>query len=381
MKFVIDDKIPYIRGVFEPFGEVIYLPGKETTPEIVKDADGLITRTRTICNERLLKGSSVRYIATATIGFDHLDLQYCEQAGIQWSNAPGCNSGSVQQYIASVLMILAKNNNWNLREKTIGIVGVGHVGSGVERLCRLLGMRILLNDPPRARTEGSKNFVSLQTICEEADLISFHVPLNKSGIDKTFHMVDARFIEQLNQKPILLNTCRGEVFDTQVIKKALSERIIRGTVIDCWEHEPGIDKELVTASELISPHIAGYSKDGKANGTTASVRAISRFFHLGIDNWEASGVGVPDQTIIELDGFNVEEQELLAKAIIFTYDIRQDDQRLRNRLNDFEQLRGNYPLRREFPVYTIKGKNLSKDVTDKFKQLGFQIAQPDDKIN
>src|ERR1035437_4533281 len=155
MKIIIDDKIPYIRGVFEDVAEVLYLPGSKTTPEIVKDADAIITRTRTSCNEKLLGGSTVKFIATATIGYDHIDTDYCEKAGIKWTNAPGCNSKSVDQYIASALMVLAERHHLKLKDLCIGIVGVGNVGSKVANVCRLFGMKVLLNDPPRERAEGS----------------------------------------------------------------------------------------------------------------------------------------------------------------------------------------------------------------------------------
>ena len=178
MKIIIDNKIPYIKGALEPFAEVIYLPGDKTTPEIVKDADALITRTRTDCNAQLLTGSRVKFIATATIGFDHIDTAFCEQSGISWTNAPGCNSKSVEQYIASALIVMAERKNFSLKEKTIGIIGVGNVGAKVARLCEILGMRVLLNDPPRSRSEGNKGFVNLDELLRESDIITLHVPLN-----------------------------------------------------------------------------------------------------------------------------------------------------------------------------------------------------------
>src|SRR5664279_1922618 len=178
MKFIIDDKIPYIQGVLEPFGEVVYLSGPKTTPEIVMDADAIITRTRTICNQHLLESSSVKFIATATIGYDHIDTDYCAKAGIQWTNAPGCNSKSVEQYIASALFVLAQMKGFHLKGKTIGVVGVGQVGSKVAHICELLGMKVLLNDPPRERAEGPKQFCSLREIMKKADIITLHVPLN-----------------------------------------------------------------------------------------------------------------------------------------------------------------------------------------------------------
>lgn len=253
MKFVVDDKIPYLKGILEPFGAVLYLPGHLTTRAIVHDADVIITRTRTICNEALLKGSSVKFIATATIGYDHIDTSYCDQAGIQWTNAPGCNSKSVEQYIASALFTLAQQKGFNLCEKTIGIVGVGQVGSKVAKVCRLLGMKTLLNDPPRARKEGSDGFSSLQEIQNQADIITLHVPLNLTGEDCTYHLANEDFFNALKKNPILFNTCRGEVLDTTAAKKAFKEAKIAGMVIDCWENEPNLDLELLEMVELATP--------------------------------------------------------------------------------------------------------------------------------
>ena len=376
MKFVIDDKIPYIQGALEPFGEVVYLPGAKTTAAIVKDADAIVTRTRTICNETLLKGSSVKFIATATIGFDHIDTGYCEQAGIAWTNAPGCNSKSVEQYIASALFVLAKKKNFQLKGKTIGIVGVGQVGSKVAKIAELFGMNVLLNDPPRNRNEGPAMFVSLGEIRQKADIISLHVPLNLDGEDATWHLADTGFFNDLAKQPVLINSCRGEVVAAEAAKSALAKGQISGLVLDCWEHEPDIDLELLAACDLATPHIAGYSKDGKANGTSMSIQAISRYFNLGIDDWQAKNVELPDQTIIPMDGFNLSEEEVLAKAVLATYDIRDDDRALRADPAQFEKLRGDYPVRREFPVFTLEYHHIKEETIEKLKALGFKTKKP-----
>jgi erythronate-4-phosphate dehydrogenase len=373
MKIVIDDKIPYIKGALEKFTEVIYLPGSKTTPEIVKDADALITRTRTICNEKLLAGSSVKFIATATIGFDHIDTEYCEKAGISWINAPGCNAKSVEQYIAAALFTLALKNRIKLCDKTIGIVGVGNVGSKVARFCEILGMKVLLNDPPRERNEGSEQFVSLDFIRENSDIITFHVPLNMSGEDATFHFIDFEFLSGLRKKPLLINSCRGEVTETMAIINAIKLNTLSGYIADCWENEPDIHQELLGLCDIGTPHIAGYSKDGKANGTMMSVQAVSRFFNLGIDEWRPHGVEVPDNTIIKLDGTRRDEESIIAEAVLETYDIEADDLALRNSPALFEKLRGDYPVRREFTSYTVKPRNVATPVIEKLKQFGFEI--------
>lgn len=354
MKIIIDNKIPYIRGVFEPHAEVLYLPGNETTAEIVKDADVLITRTRTICNEKLLAGSAVKFIATATIGYDHIDTDYCERAGIAWTNAPGCNSKSVEQYIASALLVLAEEDKLQLNELTIGIVGVGNVGSKVARFCNELGMRVLLNDPPRARAEGDAKFVSLDQIKQEADIISLHVPLNIEGEDATYHLADESFFASLKKQAVLINSCRGEVVKTQAVKQAIQNKIISDFICDCWENEPNIDLELLKITRYATPHIAGYSKDGKAMGTQMSVQAISRFFQLGMDDWQAENIELPSQPIIKIDGKGKTKQQIMAEAVIHTYDIREDDKRLRANPSTFEEQRGDYPVRRELGAYDVE---------------------------
>jgi len=373
MKIIIDDKIPYIKGALEPFAEVIYLPGNKTTPEIVKDADAIITRTRTTCNEKLLAGSKVKFIATATIGYDHIDTAWCEQSGISWTNAPGCNSKSVEQYIASALMALAEKKNFSLNEKTIGIVGVGNVGAKVARLCEIFGMKVLLNDPPRARTEGGRSFVELDNILENADIITLHVPLNLEGTDKTYHLADGTFFARAKKHPVIINSCRGEVTDTPSLKSALKSGQISGAVIDCWENEPELDRELLDLTDLATPHIAGYSKDGKANGTSMSVRAVSKFFNLGINNWKCSGVELPASTEIFIEGNGKSTQQVLAEAIFATYDIREDDKRLRTSVETFELQRGDYPVRREFPTFELFCKINNIKTINKLKQLGFRL--------
>ncbi len=373
MKIIIDDKIPYIHGAFEPVAEVVYLAGAKTTPEVVKDADAIVTRTRTICNEKLLAGSSVKFIATATIGYDHIDTDYCDAAGIRWTNAPGCNSKSVEQYIASTMMVLAEKYGWNLSEKTIGVVGVGNVGSKVARVAELFGMKVLLNDPPRERAEGSGLFVSLQTIQQEADIITLHVPLNIKGEDATYHLADESFFRSLGSKPVLINSCRGEVVETKAVKSALKQGMIADFVCDCWENEPDLDLALLDLTTIATPHIAGYSKDGKATGTLMSVQAISDFFNLKLNDWRPSGVELPVQTEINIDGSGLTLQQILSQAVLHTYDIRNDDAEFRKNPALFEQLRGDYPVRREFQAFTVIVKNVNEQAIEKLKALGFNV--------
>lgn len=372
MKIVIDHKIPYIQGVLEPFAEVIYADGKDISAEMVKEADALIIRTRTKCDAALLDGSTVKMIASATIGFDHIDTNYCEENGITWTNAPGCNSGSVMQYVAASLSYLSNKHGFSLADKTIGIVGLGNVGSKVAKMASAFGMNVLLNDPPRERKEGKSEFVSLQEIQRKADIISFHVPLNKEGIDKTANLFDQDFLAQIKEDVIIINTCRGEVVSGEVLKSGLSSKKVKAAVIDVWENEPNIDEELLKLVNIGTPHIAGYSADGKANGTAMSVASLARKFKLDIPNWFPNDVPKATNIYFDLDCKDLTKQDILKKAILHTYDITMDSQKLKTSVHTFEEQRGNYPLRREFYAYQPRFTNAANEMLDALKKLGFE---------
>ena len=374
MKIVCDNKIPFLRGVLEPFAEVVYLPGKETTPEVVKDADALITRTRTICNEALLAGSQVQVIATATIGYDHIDTAWCESHGILWENAPGCNSWSVKQYIASVLVTLAKRYGFALADKTLGVVGVGNVGRKVAAVARALGMNVLLNDPPRARREGPDAFVGLDEICAQSDIITVHVPLSKEGEDATWHLFDRERLASLRPDQILINSSRGPVVDNAALKEVLENGGLKAAVLDVWEGEPVLDPALVQLLALSTPHIAGYSADGKANGTTAAIRTVARTLGLPLTTWSAQEIPAPPQALdftVEATGKSL--QDVLTEAILHTYDVTEDSDRLRNGLDQFEKLRGDYPVRREFTAFTLRLQDGTPEMADRLSEIGFNV--------
>lgn len=374
MKIVADDKIPFLRGVFEPFSEVIYLPGKQIDREVLKDADALLIRTRTKCTENLLEGTSVKFIGTATIGFDHIDLKYCNRKHIAWTNAPGCNSSSVQQYIAAALLKISSENHFSLSDKKLGIIGVGNVGSKVEKFARTIGMNVLLNDPPRSRTEGKENFSDLRTVLAESDIITLHVPLNVVGEDITYHLFDSDQFKKIKKGAWILNTSRGEVIETNEFKKTLSSGKLAGAVIDVWENEPDIDTELMSLSLFSTPHIAGYSTDGKANGTAMIVNSLSRFFNLPPHDWYPDNVPDPVSPLISIDCNGKPEEEILYEALKHTYDINSDSTRFRNSPPDFEKLRGDYPLRREFPSYTVDLRGGSEKIRTMLEEIGFNIS-------
>jgi erythronate-4-phosphate dehydrogenase len=374
MRVVCDDKVPFLKGVLEPFAEVVYLPGGKISPADVADADALIVRTRTQCNQALLGDSKVRHITTATIGYDHIDTQWCHTRGIAWTNAPGCNSGSVRQYLASVLVTLSRRYGFGLEHKTLGVVGVGNVGSKVARMARALGMRVLMNDPPRAEREGPEAFVSLDVLLREADIITLHVPLEHSGPFRTFHLFDASVLASLRQGAFLINSSRGEVVDNQALLNTLNTGYLAAAVLDVWEHEPDILPPLLDRVALSTPHIAGYSADGKANGTAACVRYLASQYGWPLADWYPSQVPPPPEGLeVILDTAGKTVAQVVAEAILHTYDVSGDDARLRQAPGQFEQLRGAYPVRREFEAYTIilKGGTVCQEYV--LKNLGFHV--------
>ena len=374
MKIVCDNKIPFLKGVLEPYAEVVYLPGSETTADVVKDADAIISRTRTICNESLLKGSSVKVIATATIGFDHIDTAWCENNGIIWRNAPGCNSWSVKQYISSVLLVLAEKYGFSLEGKTLGVVGVGNVGSKVADAARALGMKVLLNDPPRARKEGTEGFVSLDEVMAQSDIITLHVPLSREGEDATWHLFDQERIAALGKEQILINSSRGPVVDNKALKSALQSGAIKAAVLDVWEGEPDLDPGLIDLLDITTPHIAGYSADGKANGTMASVRTVAEILGLPLTEWTPSGVPAPEQAlsfVIDAEGKSC--AEVLKEAVLHTYDVREDSDRLRNAPELFEKLRGDYQIRREPSAFSIELRSGTVKEVEALEAIGFKV--------
>ena len=374
MKIVCDNKIPFLRGVLEPYAEVVYLPGAETTPAVVRDADALVTRTRTQCDAALLAGSSVRVIATATIGYDHIDTAWCEAHGILWRNAPGCNSGSVQQYVCAALCVLARRHGLRLGDLTLGVVGVGHVGSKVAQAAEALGMRVLLCDPPRARREGAAGFVPLDELISRSDIVSLHVPLAREGEDATWHLFDAARLATMRPDQFLVNAARGPVVDNAALKAALAAKALRGAVLDVWEGEPAPDPGLLALADIATPHIAGYSADGKANGTTMSVHTVAARLGLPLQDWRPAGIPAPAQPLeFTLDAAGKSLQDVLSEALLHTYDILADDRALRAHPDRFEQLRGDYPVRREPTAFTVRLRGGDEEIARRLQALGFFV--------
>lgn len=329
MKIVIDSAIPFVKGVFEPYCCVEYLEADAFTRQRIDGADALLIRTRTHCNRELLEGSSVRHIATATIGFDHIDLEYCRKRGIEVSSAAGCNARAVLQWIGAVLVQLSKKGGWSPKQKTLGVVGLGNVGSLVARYAALWGFKVLSCDPPRQAKEGG-DFVPFEQLAAQSDLITFHVPLDSS----TRHMIDPESLEVIAPHCTIINSSRGEVVSTEALLRAGNP-----FVMDVWESEPELNGEALEKALFATPHVAGYSLQGKANATMMAVRSIAQALGLPLTSWRSEVPQVEPREI---------SWEELQTTIGKYFDIESQSSFLKSNAPLFEHIRNNYDYREEY---------------------------------
>lgn len=338
MKIVADGAIPFLDGVLDKYAEVVRLEGSRIGPRDVKDADALLIRTRTKCGAGLLEGSRVRFIGSATIGYDHIDTEYCRDNGISVHTAQGCNAMAVTHYIASVIQYLnADNIIGDPGKTTLGIIGAGNIGSKVEKLGKLLGFEVLTNDPPRAALERGFNNTELNELLSRSDIVTMHVPYTVTGEWSTANMADEAFFSSMKREGVFINTSRGEA----VCEKALKEHGPKHIFLDVWRNEPRIDNGLLRITDIGTPHIAGYTVQGKANGTASVINALAE--HFGIE--ELAGwypQGIKKAGYIPKDGKEI--LNLAAK----NYDIRKDDATLRQSPETFEQQRIKYNYREEY---------------------------------
>ena len=332
MKIVVDAYIPYVDALSN-VADVVVLKPEDITPEAVRDADALLVRTRTRCNEALLGDSKVQFIGTATIGRDHFDSDWCKKAGICAVNAPGCNAPAVAQYVFSTLMRVI---NRPIRNHTIGVVGVGNVGRIVERWARAMDMKVMLCDPPRQRAESGDRWSTLEEIAENADIITFHTPLTAEGPDATYHLADGAFFKSLHRAPIIINAARGPVVDTFAWIEALKCGQCGAAIVDCWEGEPKINEELLALAKIATPHIAGYSRQGKMRASQMVVDSLCEHFAM-------PKLALFDETL------PAEVRSITPCIALNGYNPLIDDAALRNNPTSLEQLRDNYHLREELP--------------------------------
>lgn len=367
---VIDDAIPFIEGVLEPYFQVSYMPGIDIRRQDIKNADALVVRTRTLCNASLLEQTPVRFVVTATIGTDHFDIPFLNEHGIHWMHAPGCNAGSVCQYVLAAIFEVLNQTKKPLAETTLGIVGVGHIGSRLYELVKALGIRCLLCDPPLSDQNQRNDFLPLEEILQQSDIVSLHVPLTQDGLYPTKHLISHSQIEKMASHAFLINSSRGPVVDNQALSFHLKEKRISGAILDVWEEEPNINTTLLSQVMIGTPHIAGYSQDGKANATTQVVRGLGHFFE--IEPLKNFSLELESKTL-DIEPEVEDDVQFLRSIYKKIYDIERDSLLLKNAPLFFESFRKNYPIRREAKAYKIKTtiKNQSRRII--LQKLGFNL--------
>lgn len=376
MKILCSSNMPYVEEAFSTLGDTVLKDGRAITAKDMQNADIMAIRSTTKINAANLQNSNVKFVGTATIGTDHMDIPLLEERGIKWCYSPGCNANSVAEYITSSLLALDNRHDLSLEGETIGIVGVGNVGSLVAAKAKALGMTVLLNDPPRQRAESEKQttddkFVSLEELLHEANIVTMHVPLTDKGDDPTLQMANEEFFHKMRPGTIFINSARGPVMSTDSLLASMDEGLVSHAIIDTWENEPKIRTDLLDHIDLGTPHIAGYSFDGKVMGTVMVYREACRF--LGVEpTWSPDALlpapAVPEITI-DVEGMT--EEAALWQIVQQVYNAEGDDAALRRNSNSFDQLRREYHRRREFRFTNVKALNASTRLMDKITGLGF----------
>jgi len=378
MLIIADSKLPFADAAFKQFGEVNVLPTKQIRNDTVRNADVVFVRSETKIDASFLEGTGIRFVGTATIGTDHVDIDYLKRKNVGFASCPGSNANSVAEYVLAALLEVSVRLGFSLKGKTLGVVGHGNTGSRVARKAEAIGMNVLLNDPPLARTTSDKRYLPLDALMG-ADFISLHVPLTKKGEDATVHLFDEHRLSAMKEGSVLINSSRGSVVDNQALKAILKRKHLRACVLDVWEGEPKADVELLQFVTFGTPHIAGYSYDGKMNATKMLQRALADFLHRQLE----------DQNTFESDGgkditlpSDIEDVETLLRcAVRECYTIEQDDSKLRQilslsdelRAEYFRELRAKYPVRREFHNYTVTNARMIPELVTALSAVGFRI--------
>ncbi|ASG63033.1 4-phosphoerythronate dehydrogenase PdxB [Kluyvera genomosp. 3] len=373
MKILVDENMPYARELFSRLGEVKAVPGRPIPTEALTDADALMVRSVTKVNEALLGDKAIKFVGTATAGTDHVDQAWLEQAGIGFSAAPGCNAIAVVEYVFSALLMLAERDGFALADRTVGIVGVGNVGGRLQKRLEALGIKTLLCDPPRADNGEEGDFRSLDELVAQADVLTFHTPLYKDGPYKSLHLADEALIASLKPGAILINACRGPVVDNAALLKCLNAGQQLSVVLDVWEPEPDLNLALLDKVDLGTSHIAGYTLEGKARGTTQVFEAYSQFIGQPQEVALSSLLPVPEFGRISLHG--PLDQPTLKRLVHLVYDVRRDDAPLRKVAGipgEFDKLRKNYLERREWSSLTVECDDA--DAAALLQKLGFNAV-------
>ena len=376
MRIIADVNIPFVNECFGHFGEITLAAGRDIDSEMVKEADILLVRSITKVDSDLLDGSNVKFAATATIGVDHIDQNYLAEKGIGFSSAPGSNANSVAEYIITAMLELADKGEFELEGKRLGIIGVGNVGSRVEKKARSLGMKLVLNDPPLQRQTGDEKYRPIEEVYS-CDFVTIHTPLTYEGEDATYHLADERFFDSLKDGVYFLNSSRGGVVENTAIKKALVSGKLAGAVLDVWENEPDIDLELLEKVDIATPHIAGYSYDGKIAGMFMIYEACCEFFGVEKESRISSFLPEPIVSYVNVSTVRGSVERVMRDVVSRVYAIKNDDQDMRKitrqrcdqRCAYFDLLRKNYPMRREFQNTEIRG--VEGVLLEKLKGIGF----------
>ncbi|MBI5216786.1 MAG: 4-phosphoerythronate dehydrogenase [Ignavibacteriae bacterium] len=374
---IVNAHTPQAVELFSRLGNVVPLETSLITNETVKKADVLIIRSETKIDKHLLDESSVRFVGTVTAGTDHLDTGYLASKGIIWTSAPGSNSNSVAEYVVAAMLVWSERIGKSLKGKTLGVVGVGNVGSKVVRFAQALGMNVLLNDPPLARVGDTSSFLSLDELMN-ADIITIHVPLTNEGVDRTYHLFNEERLRNMKRGSVLINTSRGAVVETAALLRALTSNHVSTALLDVWEGEPNIPVDVLTQVMLGTPHIAGYSLDGKLNALRNIYRDVSLFLGKTSD---ANFHGDEQSTKIIIPGTLTDTQAIVAYAVNKAYNIEVDDTALRRIVtvptneqgSYFRKLRASYRTRREFNQFTVHLSREQASARKILETLGFNV--------
>jgi erythronate-4-phosphate dehydrogenase len=373
MKIVADENIAQV-ALFGAAGELTLLPGRAIDAAAVRDADALLVRSVTIVNEQLLASSRCRFVGTATAGIDHIDTSYLRERGIGLGWAQGCNADSVVDYVFSALAQLSERRGFDWRSLSFGIVGCGQIGSRLARKLLALKMPVAIHDPFLAASNPlHAHFASYERVLQQ-DVVSFHTPLTRSGEYPTWHMLDAERLELLKPDGVLINAARGGVVDNAALLRLLTQQPEHCVVLDAWEGEPAINPLLLEKVTLGTAHIAGYSLEGKLNGTRMIAADFSRHFRRSLP--PVGGADRVTELRVEA-GLSAAHQ--LNSLILQAYDVTRDSKALRLTLGtntaaaQFDLLRKNYPLRREFSAHAIAAEDLAPEVAAQVRILGFRV--------
>jgi erythronate-4-phosphate dehydrogenase len=375
---ILDENIENARQTFEKLGRIILMQGREIDNNSVKEADFLFVRSITSVNRELLKESKIKFVGTATIGTDHIDIEYLKSSGIGFTSAKGCNSDAVAEYVFMTVFYVAVRKGISLEGKSIGIIGCGNIGSRVEEIAKAFGFKTVVNDPPLARETGGSKFKSLVEALQ-CDIVTFHTPLIREGIDKTFHLINENNLKLLKPGAILINASRGEVIDNEALDKYLDENNL-SVILDVWENEPDFSVSLLRKTLVASPHVAGYSLEGKINGTKIVYDALCNFMEFQKE-WSPE-LPIIDDNIIEfkeLQSFEKTVERILTHEYdpeidignMWSYSEFEDGERGKG----FDDLRKTYCLRREFSNYIIKGDIRDSRIKEGLKALRFKFEE------